>query len=147
MNEREQFEAKHQPEEYFIYNDGYDEYKLREECEFSHRAATAQRLADYNALWVGFQSGRQSSAAELAKRKASYEELARLHSRLIAELAAAQAKVAELSTHPCLLEDGNLDHDWKFVDDSFDHEFGTETVYYYKCKCCNATTDCEGDDE
>ena len=52
-----------------------------------------------------------------------------------------------LQTHPCILEDGNFDHEWKFVDDSFDHEYGTQIEVYYECKCCKATKDYEGDDE
>lgn len=61
---------------------------------------------------------------------------------------AAEKQIKLFSTHPCLLEDGGFDHDWKFVDDSFDHEFGTERDFYYKCKHCNATKDPdEADDE
>jgi hypothetical protein len=35
------------------------------------------------------------------------------------------------------------DHDWEEVDESFDHEFGCEQVYYRRCKICDATTDSE----
>ncbi len=35
------------------------------------------------------------------------------------------------------------DHDYEEIDDSFDHEFGTERIYYRRCKICDATTECE----
>lgn len=31
------------------------------------------------------------------------------------------------------------DHEWEHVDDSFDHEFGTEQVHSYVCEKCGAT--------
>jgi len=62
-------------------------------------------------------------------------------------IAAAEKQIELLKTHPCLLEDGDFDHDWKFVDESFDHEFGTEVVHYYECKHCNATKDAGGEDD
>lgn len=31
--------------------------------------------------------------------------------------------------------------DWKFQDDSFDHEFGCERVWYFVCEECGATRD------
>lgn len=31
------------------------------------------------------------------------------------------------------------DHDWQKVDDSFDHEFGTEIIHYLRCAKCEAT--------
>ena len=43
-----------------------------------------------------------------------------------------------------LCEDG--DHDWEFVDDSFDHEFGTERIHYWSCTKCWATKDVEAED-
>lgn len=64
---------------------------------------------------------------------------------LVDVLVQAATRIAELSTHPCLTEDGGFDHDWEFVDDSFDHEFGTHIEHYYKCKCCNALKDADGD--
>lgn len=36
------------------------------------------------------------------------------------------------------------DHDWEHVDESFDHEFGTEQVYFKRCRLCDAVID---DDE
>lgn len=30
------------------------------------------------------------------------------------------------------------DHDWKCIDDSFDHEFGTEVAYHMECRHCGA---------
>jgi len=38
------------------------------------------------------------------------------------------------------------DHEWKMIDDSFDHEFGTEQIYYYECEHCGATKDLEAGD-
>lgn len=29
------------------------------------------------------------------------------------------------------------DHDWKLVDDSFDHEYGTEQIVFYRCELCD----------
>ena len=45
--------------------------------------------------------------------------------------------------HPCRTEDGGFDHDWKFQDDSFDHEYGegTERVHYWFCTVCEETKD------
>jgi hypothetical protein len=31
------------------------------------------------------------------------------------------------------------DHDWKKVDDSFDHEFGTKVIIYERCQLCDET--------
>lgn len=39
-----------------------------------------------------------------------------------------------------------IDHDWKFQDDSFDHEFGTEQAHYWACSRCGATRDMEAGD-
>jgi len=38
------------------------------------------------------------------------------------------------------------DHEWKFQDDSFDHEFGCEQVHYWECELCGATKDMEPGD-
>lgn len=40
----------------------------------------------------------------------------------------------------------HIDHDWKFQDDSFDHEFGTERVYHWQCERCGATREMESAD-
>jgi hypothetical protein len=32
-------------------------------------------------------------------------------------------------------------HEWEVVDDSFDHEFGTEKMVYERCELCGATRD------
>lgn len=29
-----------------------------------------------------------------------------------------------------------MHHDVEHVDDSFDHEFGTQQIYYKRCLCC-----------
>ena len=49
-------------------------------------------------------------------------------------------------THPCAIEGGGFDHDWEFQDDSFDHEYGTEQVFYYRCTRCDATRNMEPGD-
>lgn len=33
----------------------------------------------------------------------------------------------------------NCDHDLEIVDDSFDHEYGCQQQYYYRCILCDAT--------
>ena len=38
-------------------------------------------------------------------------------------------------------EEAPCDHDWVFMDESFDHEFGCQQVYYWKCALCEATRD------
>ncbi len=52
----------------------------------------------------------------------------------------------ERTPHPCETEPGEFDHEWKFVDDSFDHEYGTEQVHYWCCERCDATRDVESGD-
>lgn len=37
-------------------------------------------------------------------------------------------------------------HDWKFRDDSFDHEFGTEQVHCWECEHCGAVRPMEDRD-
>ena len=32
------------------------------------------------------------------------------------------------------------DHEWKNIDDSFDHEFGTAHIYYDECQLCGEQT-------
>lgn len=40
----------------------------------------------------------------------------------------------------------DCDHDWELQDDSFDHEYGTELVHYWRCIKCEATKDMEPGD-
>jgi hypothetical protein len=44
--------------------------------------------------------------------------------------------MSDPTSHPSDKE--ACDHDWKFVDDSFSHEFGTEQVHYFRCELCDA---------
>jgi len=38
------------------------------------------------------------------------------------------------------------DHEWEFIDNSFDHEFGTERVHSWQCeKCGESRTKCPVD--
>lgn len=39
------------------------------------------------------------------------------------------------------------DHDWEYQDDSFSHEFGTEFIFYWKCKHCDLTRDVNASDD
>jgi hypothetical protein len=48
--------------------------------------------------------------------------------------------------HPCSTDKVDFDHDWKFQDDSFDHEFGTERVWYWQCERCGVTREMEPGD-
>ncbi len=47
--------------------------------------------------------------------------------------------------HPCYA-DGELDHEWQFVDESFDHEYGTERVHFWRCERCDATQEMQTGD-
>lgn len=37
------------------------------------------------------------------------------------------------------------DHDWEEVDDSFDHEYGTEQIHYRRCLKCGLEAEAERD--
>lgn len=43
----------------------------------------------------------------------------------------------ESAKHPCDIGEDELDHDIEWVDDSFDHEFGTEVCGHWECARCN----------
>ena len=43
-----------------------------------------------------------------------------------------------LPSHPCYLGNGEYDHIWKLQDDSFDHEYGTQQIFYFICTECGA---------
>ncbi len=40
--------------------------------------------------------------------------------------------------HPCYDPDGPPDHDMKYEDESFSHEFGTEVCGIWRCVRCGA---------
>ncbi len=42
-------------------------------------------------------------------------------------------------SNPAELKPEECDHDWKTIDASFDHEFGTERIFYDECQKCGAT--------
>lgn len=44
-------------------------------------------------------------------------------------------------SNPCYIGNGEFDHDLVCIDASFDHEFGTETVFYMECKICGYTSE------
>jgi hypothetical protein len=49
--------------------------------------------------------------------------------------------------HPCQFGPGEtLDHGWEFQDDSFDHEYGTERVHYWRCAHCETVREMEAGD-
>ena len=59
----------------------------------------------------------------------------------------AAATVIEGPFHPCQFGPGEpLDHEWEFQDDSFDHEYGTERVHYWRCVQCEAVREMEASD-
>jgi len=35
------------------------------------------------------------------------------------------------------------DHDWEYIDNSFDHEFGCEQVVFERCRLCDVERDYE----
>lgn len=37
-----------------------------------------------------------------------------------------------------MTDEESCDHDWRVVNDSFDHEFGTEQIVYQRCVKCDA---------
>ena len=49
------------------------------------------------------------------------------------------------------LNENNLDlpcdHEWEFQDDSFGHEYGTETIQYYVCINCGETKEIDSKEE
>lgn len=55
--------------------------------------------------------------------------------------AGALRSTVQLPEHPCYIENGEFDHDYVFQDDSFDHEYGVERIWYYRCQACGATAD------
>ena len=59
---------------------------------------------------------------------------------------ALECKKLGVMKHPCETEPGELEHDWEFVDDSFDHEHGTEIIHYWRCAFCSKERDMESAD-
>ena len=37
--------------------------------------------------------------------------------------------------------DGECDHDWELIDNSFDHEYGCEQIQFWTCSLCDETRD------
>jgi hypothetical protein len=48
--------------------------------------------------------------------------------------------------NPCETDPGEFDHDFETVDDSFDHEYGTQQVIFKRCRVCGYERDLEGND-
>ena len=45
------------------------------------------------------------------------------------------------------LDDDECEHEWEFVDASFDHEFGTRELFYDRCTVCGETKEHDSDDD
>jgi rubrerythrin len=43
--------------------------------------------------------------------------------------------------HPCLVGFKEYDHDFKYIDDSFSHEYGTEICGYWECQTCGTVNE------
>lgn len=54
--------------------------------------------------------------------------------------------MTDSNKHPCELSPGQFDHDWEYVDDSVDHEYGTEIINYLKCAVCGQIRETQYDD-
>lgn len=62
--------------------------------------------------------------------------------RLVAGIAAKDAEIASLRKERDEFQaelQKVCDHDWQHIDDSFDHEFGTEQLHSCLCEKCGAT--------
>jgi hypothetical protein len=57
---------------------------------------------------------------------------------------AEQAELVRANLDACVdIDEGRMaaeacDHDWHFLDESFDHEFGCEQVHSFECRKCGA---------
>lgn len=50
-------------------------------------------------------------------------------------------------SQPVEINPDQCDHEWEYQDDSFSHEFGTEFIFYWKCKHCDLTRDVNIEDD
>lgn len=66
----------------------------------------------------------------------------------VVDLAAKQVAgiIAQGPPAPIPSEPEPCAHEWRLVDDSFAHEFGTEVVKYWECDKCGATKPTNSDD-
>jgi hypothetical protein len=70
------------------------------------------------------------------------EALIAEHETILAAFAFNAKLRKDLAGHPCFVDqDCDLDHDLKYVDDSFSHEFGTEVRGHWECKNCGTVVD------
>lgn len=44
------------------------------------------------------------------------------------------------------MQEQPCDHEWEDVDDSFDHEFGTEQIHFRRCAKCGEESECDRHD-
>lgn len=42
---------------------------------------------------------------------------------------------------PIYFPDQACDHEWEVIDESFDHEYGTEIIVFERCSVCSAERD------
>lgn len=54
------------------------------------------------------------------------------------EIAELRQQVADLTAEITQIQ-ADCDHDWKDVDDSFDHELGCEVIRFCRCEICGKT--------
>ena len=101
------------------------------------------RLASHNIPPYAF--GDNEAACDMAGRLSDIQDLSHSANTVGPTPGAAPACASERSVsesiaagHPCFDPDGPPDHDWKYVDDSFSHEFGTEICGHYECARCDA---------
>ena len=73
------------------------------------------------------------AAAYLPKGRPDRDPEQKPHGRLAWSLHLEAGAYIDLSVMP------RCDHDWEEVDDSFDHEFGTEQIHFHRCSKCDAT--------
>jgi len=60
------------------------------------------------------------------------------------EVLDSDLRMLEKTKHPCDVGEKDLDHDYEWQDDSFDHEFGTEICGHWECiNCGDVNSDSE----
>jgi hypothetical protein len=61
----------------------------------------------------------------------------------ICDLEAIHIYTIHTVEHPCYHGNGDWEHDWEEMDDSFDHEYGTEIILYDMCNVCGLQREAE----
>lgn len=73
---------------------------------------------------------RQERAEDGPTPRQALEDLAKCRCRCLPDIAD--------KTSECEVPGGGFDHDFEWIDDSFDHEFGTEVCGHWECTDCGA---------